>query len=294
MEKFGLGYEELAKERSDVIVGVISGYGNYGPYRNYLGYGPTTAPLSGLSSMTGYEGGPPQEVGISLGDPAAGIATAYLLIAALIARRRTGEGQFIDTSLWEATASSTAEGWTQKILTGNQPEPCGNRDPIMAPHNLYRCKGDDDWVAITCANDEEWRDLADLLGINDDKFSTQQSRKAFEDELDVLIGDWTLTKDQWEVTRLLQGHGIAAIPSLDAHSLETDPHLNDRDFIERLEHPVVGKMAHTGIPWLASNSPNGVRTPAPTLGQHTDEVLSSLLGLNKDDIEALRKGGILG
>ena len=164
----------------------------------------------------------------------------------------------------------------------------------MAPHNLYRCKGDDDWVAITCANDEEWRDLADLLGINDDKFSTQQSRKAFEDELDLLIGDWTLTKDQWEVTRLLQGHGIAAIPSLDAHSLETDPHLNDRDFIERLEHPVVGKMAHTGIPWLASNSPNGVRTPAPTLGQHTDEVLSSLLGLNKDDIEALRKGGILG
>ena len=294
MEKFGLGYEELAKERSDVIVGVISGYGNYGPYRNYLGYGPTTAPLSGLSSMTGYEGGPPQEVGISLGDPAAGIATAYLLIAALIARRRTGEGQFIDTSLWEATASSTAEGWTQKILTGNQPEPCGNRDPIMAPHNLYRCKGDDDWVAITCANDEEWRDLADLLGINDDKFSTQQSRKAFEDELDVLIGEWTLTKDQWEVTRLLQGHGIAAIPSLDAHSLETDPHLNDRDFIERLEHPVVGKMAHTGIPWLASNSLNGVRTPAPTLGQHTDEVLSSLLGLDKDDIEALREGGILG
>jgi len=294
MEKFGLGYDDLAQTRPDVIVGAISGYGNYGPYRHYLGYGPTTAPLSGLSSMTGYEGGQPEEVGISLGDPAAGIATAHLLIAALIARRRTGEGQFIDTSLWEATASSAIEGWTQQILTGSQPELCANRDPLMAPHNLYRCAGEDDWVAVCCSTEQQWQQLAKLLGIQAQKFATQASRKRNEDDLDSLIEKWTIIRDKWEVTQLLQEVGVPAMPSLDVQSLETDPHLNHRGFIERLEHPVVGTMAHTGIPWLLRDGPNGVRTPAPMLGQHTDEILSSLLRLSTSEIQVLRDEGVLG
>tara|TARA_B100001758_G_scaffold40640_1_gene31725 strand:- start:5923 stop:8310 length:2388 start_codon:yes stop_codon:yes gene_type:complete len=294
MEKFGLGYDDLAKERPDVIVGAISGYGNYGPYRHYLGYGPTTAPLSGLSSMTGYEGGQPEEVGVSLGDPAAGIATAHLLVAALIARRRTGEGQFIDTSLWEATASSAIEGWTQQILTGTQPDLCGNRDPIMAPHNLYRCQGEDEWVAICCSTDKQWEQMATLLGLETEQFSSQADRKSSEDELDSLIANWTASRDKWQVTELLQEVGVPAMPSLDAQELELDPHLNDRGFIERLEHPLIGKMAHTGIPWLLSAGGNGVRTPAPMLGQHTDEILSSLLQLSPPEIQDLRDKGVLG
>ena len=294
MEKFGLGYDDLAKARPDVIVGAISGYGNYGPYRHYLGYGPTTAPLSGLSSMTGYEGGQPEEVGVSLGDPAAGIATAHLLVAALIARRRTGEGQFIDTSLWEATASSAIEGWTQQILTGTQPDLCGNRDPIMAPHNLYRCQGEDEWVAICCSTDKQWEQMATLLGLETEQFSSQAARKSNEDELDSLIENWTASRDKWQVTELLQEVGVPAMPSLDAQELELDPHLNDRGFIERLEHPLIGKMAHTGIPWLLSAGGNGVRTPAPMLGQHTDEILSSLLQLSPPEIQDLRDKGVLG
>lgn len=294
MEKFGLGYDDLAKARPDVIVGAISGYGNYGPYRHYLGYGPTTAPLSGLSSMTGYEGGQPEEVGVSLGDPAAGIATAHLLVAALIARRRTGEGQFIDTSLWEATASSAIEGWTQQILTGTQPDLCGNRDPIMAPHNLYRCQGEDEWVAICCSTDKQWEQMATLLGLETEQFSSQAARKSNEDELDSLIENWTASRDKWQVTALLQEVGVPAMPSLDAQELELDPHLNDRGFIERLEHPLIGKMAHTGIPWLLSAGGNGVRTPAPMLGQHTDEILSSLLQLSPPEIQDLRDKGVLG
>ena len=294
MEKFGLGYDDLAKARPDVIVGAISGYGNYGPYRHYLGYGPTTAPLSGLSSMTGYEGGQPEEVGVSLGDPAAGIATAHLLVAALIARRRTGEGQFIDTSLWEATASSTIEGWTQQILTGTQPDLCGNRDPVMAPHNLYRCQGEDEWVAICCSTDKQWEQMATLLGLETEQFSSQAARKSNEDELDSRIENWTASRDKWQVTQLLQEVGVPAMPSLDAQELELDPHLNDRGFIERLEHPLIGKMAHTGIPWLLREGGNGVRTPAPMLGQHTEEILSSLLQLSPAEIQDLRDNGVLG
>ncbi len=244
--------------------------------------------------MTGYEGGQPEEVGVSLGDPAAGIATAHLLVAALIARRRTGEGQFIDTSLWEATASSAIEGWTQQILTGTQPDLCGNRDPIMAPHNLYRCQGEDEWVAICCSSDKQWERMATLLGLETEQFSSQAARKSNEDELDSLIENWTASRDKWQVTALLQEVGVPAMPSLDAQELELDPHLNDRGFIERLEHPLIGKMAHTGIPWLLSAGGNGVRTPAPMLGQHTDEILSSLLQLSLPEIQDLRDKGVLG
>ena len=289
MDGWGLGYEALAAERPDVIVGAISGYGHHGPYKSYMGYGPTTGPLSGLASMTGYPGSAADELGVSLGDPAAGIATAFALVAALVARRRTGEGQFIDTSLWEATTACTAEGWMEWVLSGSQPSPMGNWDPQWSPHNVYRCAGDDDWVAICCTDEAEWAALAGVVGIDgsDERFATAAARKAGEAELDKLIGAWTRERDQWDVTELLQEAGVPALPSLSSRSLEQNPHLAARGLIERLEHPVVGQMSHVGIPWLLTDGTNGVRSPAPTLGQHTHEVLTDVLGLSEAEIAAL-------
>lgn len=295
MDGWGLGYEALATERPDVIVAAISGYGQDGPYKSYMGYGPTTGPLSGLASLTGYEGSAAEELGVSLGDPAAGITTAYALVAALVARRRTGEGQFIDTSMWEATTACIAEGWMEWELTGEQPEPKGNRDPLMSPHNLYRCAGDDNWVAICSADNREWSALADVVGIDpaDARFATAPDRKANEAELDQLVADWTAGQDQWDVTATLQGVGVPAYPSLSPRSLEVNPHLAARGFFERLDHPVVGRMTHTGIPWLLTDGTNGVQAPAPTLGQHTSEVLSEVLGLSNAEIAALEAAGAL-
>ena len=295
MDGWGLGYEALAAERPDVIVGAISGYGHHGPYKSYMGYGPTTGPLSGLASMTGYPGGDADELGVSLGDPAAGIATAYALVAALVARRRTGEGQFIDTSMWEATTACTAEGWMEWVLHGTQPAPMGNLDPLWSPHNLYRCAGNDDWVAICCADEPEWAALAGVVGIDpaDARFAAAADRKANEAELDKLIAAWTQERDQWDVTELLQAAGVPAFPSLSSRSLEANPHLADRGLIERLDHPVVGQMSHIGIPWRLADAPNGVQSPAPTLGQHTQEVLTSLLGFSADEIAALETAGAL-
>ncbi|WP_420446376.1 CaiB/BaiF CoA transferase family protein [Candidatus Poriferisodalis sp.] len=295
MDGWGLGYEELAAERPDVIVGAVSGYGHHGPYKSYMGYGPTTGPLSGLASMTGYPGGSAEELGVSLGDPAAGIATAYALVAALVARRRTGEGQFIDTSMWEATTACTAEGWMEWVLCGEQPEPMGNLDPLWSPHNLYRCAGDDDWVAICCVDETEWAALATLTGIDpaDERFAAVADRKANEAELDKLIGAWTRERDQWDVTELLQAAGVPAFPSLSVRSLEENPHLAARGLIERLAHPAVGQMSHVGIPWRLTEGTNGVRTPAPTLGQHTREILTEVLGLSLAEIDSLAKAGAL-
>ncbi|MDE0319537.1 MAG: CoA transferase [Acidimicrobiaceae bacterium] len=295
MDEWGLGYEALAAERPDVIVGAISGYGHHGPYQSYMGYGPTTGPLSGLASMTGYPGTDADELGVSLGDPAAGIATAYALVAALVARRRTGEGQFIDTSMWEATTACTVEGWMEWVMRGTQPDPMGNLDPLWSPHNLYRCAGNDDWVAVCCVDEAEWAALARITGIDpdDERFATAAGRKANEAELDKLIGAWTRERDQWDITELLQAAGVPAFPSLSSRSLEVNPHLAERGLIERLDHPVVGQMSHVGIPWLLSDGTNGVRSPAPTLGQHTHEVLTDLLGLAPDEIAALEAAGAL-
>ena len=295
MDEWGLGYEALAAERPDVIVGAISGYGHHGPYKSYMGYGPTTGPLSGLASMTGYTGSAADELGVSLGDPAAGIATAFALVAALVARRRTGEGQFIDTSMWEATTACTAEGWMEWVLSGSQPSPMGNWDPLWSPHDLYRCAGDDDWVAICCTDEAEWAALARVVGIDssDERFATAAARKAGEAELDKLIGAWTRERDQWDVTELLQEAGVPALPSLSSRSLEQNPHLAARGLIERLDHPVVGQMSHVGIPWLLTDGTNGVRSPAPTLGQHTHEVLTDVLGLGESEIAALEAAGAL-
>jgi len=295
MDEWGLGYEALAAERPDVIVGVISGYGHHGPYQSYMGYGPTTGPLSGLASMTGYPGTDADELGVSLGDPAAGIATAYALVAALVVRRRTGEGQFIDTSMWEATTACTVEGWMEWVMRGTQPDPMGNLDPLWSPHNLYRCADNDDWVAVCCVDEAEWAALARITGIDpdDERFATAAGRKANEAELDKLIGAWTRERDQWDITELLQAAGVPAFPSLSSRSLEVNPHLAERGLIERLDHPVVGQMSHVGIPWLLTEGTNGVRAPAPTLGQHTHDVLAGVLGLNPAEIAALEAADAL-
>ena len=133
-----------------------------------------------------------------------------------------------------------------------------------------------------------------MLGVEGDpRFVSSAGRKINEAALDDLIAEWTAELDQWDVTRKLQELGVAAFPSLDAQSIDVDPHFDHRGLIERLDHPVVGAMAHVGVPWLAHDGPNGVQGPAPMLGADTDDVLDSLLGLTVEEIQDLRDRHIL-
>ena len=296
MERLGLGYEQLREVRPDLIFASISGYGQSGPRRDYMAYGPAIAPLSGLSSLTGYEGGEPREVGISLGDPTAGITAAAAICAALVARQRTGRGQCIDVSLWESTAALVAEGFLEFAMNGRPLPRMGNRDPWMSPHGCFRCAGEDAWVTIACASEAEWRALCSVVDsalAGDPRFRSARERKANEEELDKRIAAWTGDRDRWEVTRALQAVGVAAFPSLSPEDLAHDPHLEERGFFAQLEHPEVGTRQHPGIPWRLTRGPNGVRAPAPTLGAHTDEVLDGLLGYSAQEIAALRAEKIL-
>ncbi len=296
--KMGLGYEKLRQLRPDIVMISMSGYGQDGPYRGYLGYGPPAAALSGFFFTTGYYGMQPMELGTSYMDPNAGVFGAIAVMNALIHRKKTGQGQFIDQSQLETAVQLIAEGLLQYQITGEEPERVGNHHPIMAPHNTYKALGDDDkWISIAVGDETEWRALCDTMGkpqlAADPRFSSSSARKQHEGELDSIISEWTRTRDRWEVTNALQRAGVAAFPSMSNKDLATNEHLLERGYLMRLEHPEVGQRTHAGIPWTLGGQPSRVASPAPVRGADTDMVLSKLLGYSKEKIEQLRKAGAL-
>jgi len=297
MQRMGLGYERLKAVKPEIIMISLSGYGASGPLSPYISYGPAQVPMSGLASLTGYVGGPPNEVGVSYGDPNGGIHGAVAILAALWHRQRTGEGQYIDQSQWESAIAVLPEGIMAQVMNGEQPERMGNRSLTMAPHGTFRTAGEDDWVSIACDSDEEFAALCGVMDrpklANDQRFATAGARKANEEALETEITAWTSGRDRWEVTRQLQAAGVAAFPSMTSADLVNDPHLRERDIFVELEHPEVGVRTHVGIPWKLSATPCAVERPAPLLGQHTDEVLREVLHMPDTELAALRERGVL-
>ncbi|HEY2487125.1 MAG TPA: CoA transferase [Candidatus Binataceae bacterium] len=306
MEKMGFGYDAIREVKSDIIMISLSGYGDTGPYHEYVAYGPAQVPLSGLSSLTGYKGFPPMHAGFSYADPNAGIHGAFAVLAALFHRKKTGEGQYIDMAQWECAMDLLAEGILEYTMNGREPERNGNRDPFMAPHGIFKCRDlaekvmdmtIDRWVSIVCADDAEWGRLASAMGepelAADLRFKTLAARRANEDELEALITGWTLPQRFDEVARKLQAAGVAAAPCADNKYLcDEDRHVAQRNYWVELNHPEVGVQRHAGIPWRMSGTSTAVRMAAPCLGQHTDETLARL-GYSKEEVESLRKIGAL-
>jgi benzylsuccinate CoA-transferase BbsF subunit len=297
MDRLGLGYEVLKQIKSDLIMISLSGYGATGPEKEYISYGPAQVPLSGMSSLTSYKGWRPMHAGISYGDPNGGLHGAFAVMCALMYRARTGKGQYIDLSQWETSTAMVAEGLLDYSMNGTQPERDGNRDPYMAPHGVFRCAGQDQWVSLAGRNDQEWRRLCSVLGrpelATDARFTTLASRKQNENELEAIISAWTLTRTPQEVTEQLQAAGIPAAPSMSNQDLSTDSHLNARSIFTYLEHPEVGTQQHVGLPWQMSKTPLSVRRPAPTLGQDTEYVLHDILGYSGEEVAALRDRQVL-
>jgi len=296
--RMGLGYEKLSEFRADLVMISMSGYGQNGPYRNYLGYGPPAAALSGFFDQMGYEGMGPMDLGISYMDPNAGIFAAVAVMAALIHRKKTGQGQYIDQSQLETAVGLMAAGLLQLEMTGTEPKRAGNHDALMSPHETYKALGDaDQWVSIAVGNEEEWRKLCSAIGkpslADDARFKTQAARKHNERELDAIIAEWTRAHDRWEVTRLLQQAGVAAFPSMSNKDLANDPHLRERQYLVEMEHPEVGRRVHAGMPWTFSQSPREVPKVAPLRGADTNDVLTNLLGYSAEKIEELRAAGVL-
>ncbi len=299
MPRMGLGYEALRRIKPDIIQISMAGYGQSGPHAHYVAYGPVQIPMIGLMGLTGYRSGPPREVAISYIDYNAGLHGAVAVLAALRHRERTGEGQCIDMSQWEAAMGLVAEGVLAYQMTGEQPPRIENRDPYEAPQGVYRCAGpgEDAWLALACWSDAEWQALAQAIGRADlarePALATRAGRKADEDRIDQAIAAWTAVREAGQAAAELRAAGVAAQVVATTKAVAEDARLAAREFWVELPHPECSGARHAGIPWRFSATPLAVRRAAPALGQHTDEVLREVLGYDADRIAALHAAGAL-
>jgi len=288
MSKFGLDYETLSKLKPDIIMVSMPGLGNWGPQAQTPAYAPGLAAISGLESMVGYKGERALGLQQPYSDYNAGANSAFAALAALIHRKRSGEGQNIEVAQIEALVACIGEAVLDYQVTGKVPGLEGNRHGRMAPHNNYLCDGDDKWVSIAVKTDEEWRNLtavmADVPELAADKFATLAGRQENQEELDGLISGWTVSRTAEEITGMLQEAGVAAFPCMDIGDCFLDPHYQDREVFIPSEHPVSGGEFIANLSWKMSETNGGVYRPAPLWGQHNQHVFGEILGLSDDEI----------
>ncbi len=297
MENWGLTYKDLKEINPRIIMLSMPGYGTTGPWRNYVAMGPNVEMLSGIPTISGYPGGPPMLNGY-IADPFASLAGAVAVMIALKHRQRTGKGQHIDLSQVEAVTSFMGQPIMDYVMNRRMQPRRGNRHQSFAPHGVYRCRGKDDWVAIAVSSEEEWRGLCDAMvnppWTKEPRFSDPLNRYENHDALDKLLEGWTSQHDKHDVMRILQQAGIASAPVLPASELVVDPHMEHRGFFQEVTHPVTGTYRQHGFPVKFSETPIGIRMPAPTLGQHNGYVLQDLLGMTEAEINQLTAEEIIG
>jgi benzylsuccinate CoA-transferase BbsF subunit len=222
---------------------------------------------------------------------------AFAVLAALLYRARTGKGQFIDLAQQETTIAVLPDGVMEYTMNGTQPPRNGNRDPAMAPHGVFRCAGEQRWVAVAVRDDAEWVRFAQVIGrpelAADARYHTLAARKANEEQVEAAVTEWTLSRSPEDVTRILQEAGIPAFASFSSTDIAEDSHLNERGFFVRLNHPEVGVRQHIGIPWRMTGTPCQVQRPAPCLGEQSDYVMTEVLDYPPDEISRLKGEGVL-
>jgi crotonobetainyl-CoA:carnitine CoA-transferase CaiB-like acyl-CoA transferase len=305
MKRFGLDYRELVKVKPDIIMVSSSSLGAEGPQSRYTGFAPIFGAMSGLSHMTGYADGIPTDLRLMV-DYTVGSTTAYSVLAALYHQRTTGRGQYIDLASRDAMTSLIGEQVLDAQLNGPNPNPrMGNRDHIMAPHGVYRCKpvpgevgGEGEaWLTIAVATQGEWEGLCEAMGrpewLADERFSDAYRRWLHQDELDPEIGAWTLNHTPFELMKLLQEKGVAAVPSYSARDLFEDPHLNERRFSQQVTEPSGGSYTVITAPWLLDGRRPEVRRHAPSAGEHNRAIFEGLLGVPPQELERLIEEGVV-
>jgi len=296
MTRLGLSYEVLREVKPDIVMLSTSAAGASGPESQYAGYAPLFSAVAGLGELTGYPDGAPTEMRMTV-DTLNAFSNALAILAALNYRRRTGQGQYIDASSEEGVACVIGDSLMDFTMNGRVQSRVGNRDEAMVPHNCYPCLGEDRWVSIAVATDEEWRALCQAMGrpeLAEDKwFSDARVRWQNQEDLDSLIEQWTRNYTPYEVMHRLQAVGVAAVPSFDGQDMFSDPHLNERQAFQIIEHPVIGSCVVLSPPWQLSATPARITRHAPLLGEHNSYVFGGLLGLSAAEITRLEAEHIL-
>jgi crotonobetainyl-CoA:carnitine CoA-transferase CaiB-like acyl-CoA transferase len=295
MERMGLGYEELKKENPRLIYCAISGFGRSGPYADRGGFDLIAQGMSGLMSITGEgPGRPPVKVGAPVADITAGILAAMGILAALHARTNTGEGQMVDTSLFEAGIALTYWQSAMALATGVAPGPMGSAHPLNAPYEAFETS--DGWITLGAANDANWARLVELLEMralaSDPRFAQSSGRIQNRIVLAQTLAPEFRKRTSAEWLGIFERAKIPAGPVLDVLQMQADPQTIAREMVVETTHSKLGPVKTLGTPVKFSGTPSGVWRGAPVLGEHTREVLRQH-GFPDSEIDAMAKAGAI-
>lgn len=301
MRMWGMDYTSLVRIKPDIICVSMSGLGHTGPRANYVSYGPTLQALAGFTRMMADSRAEPAGYGYSYADMAGGYSGALAALIALWHRRRTGQGQFVDLSQFEALVSLIGPALLDISVNGRTQEPPGwrSQEAPAAPHGAYRCRargGDADrWIVIAVRSPEEWERFARAIGnpewTRDPKFRTLYLRIRNREALDAQVERWAAEQPAEAAMASLQGAGIAAGVVLNGADLAADPQLAQRGFFAPVKMPGGGSTRVTGVPMRLSATPGSVRAVSPDVGEDNDYVLGELLGLGRAERESLIADG---
>jgi formyl-CoA transferase len=296
MEKWGLGYESLAADNPGLVMARVSGFGQTGPYAKRAGYGLIGEAMGGLRHITGEPDRPPARAGLSIGDSLAATHAVMGVMMALHARQSSGRGQVVDAAIYESVLAMTENLVTEYDLTGYVRERSGSVLPGIAPSNVYPTAGGG-MILIGGNGDTVFARLCEAMGQpalkEDSRYCDHASRGVNQTELDERIGAWTRGQSLDDLLALLESHGVPCGRIFSAPDMLADPQYRAREAIVETDHEVFGKVKMQGVFPKLSETPGAVRWPGPALGEHTDAVLSEMLGLTPEKIAALRAEGVV-
>ena len=297
MRKWGLSYEHLCEIKPDIIMLSSCMQGQTGPYAVSPGNGVILPALSGISEVTGWPDRAPTGVGGPYTDFTSGPMGAAAVLSALIHRKQTGEGQYIDLSQNEAGMHFVGTTCLEYTANGRIPTRQGNRREGFAPHGVYPCQGEDAWCTISVQSETEWQALCQAMGEPDwtreARFVTRRAREQHAEALDVQMAAWTATQTPQEVVQRLQAVGVASGMVQNARDLARDPQLQQRQHYVTLQHPEMGDNVVDQFGFRLSKTPGGPTHAAPVLGQHNAYVFGELLNMDAAEIAKLQEEGVI-
>jgi crotonobetainyl-CoA:carnitine CoA-transferase CaiB-like acyl-CoA transferase len=293
MERLGLGYDALAPRFPRLVYCSISGFGQTGPRRGEPGYDAVMQGEGGLMSITGAAEGPPFRLGVAISDIVSGMFAAQGVAMALLARVRSGRGQRVDVGMLDSTAALLTYQAGIYFATGATPGRMGNRHPTIVPYETFA--GSDGEFVVAVGNDEQWRRFCRILGLNglaaDERFATNSARVGNYDALRPLLVDRMRSRKRAEWVKELKAAGVPCGSVREVGAVLEDPQLDARQMIETVDHLTAGAVRVLGVPIKLSDTPGGVRSAPPALGQHTDRILEGDCGMTAARIEELRRTG---
>jgi crotonobetainyl-CoA:carnitine CoA-transferase CaiB-like acyl-CoA transferase len=296
MDDLGIGYDALSDARPDVVYLSMPGFGSSGPYRDYVAYGPSIEPKTGLPWFFGYGDGLPHMTALALPDATAGTTAAAAVLTALARRRLTGHGAHVDLSQQEGFIPFLA-GYLTSLQVDPDYEPIpSNRSRLACPSGVFEGRDDDDWIALAVTDHDQWLALCAEAGRDwhvDPRFSMLPARRGNEDELEREIGRWSREHDAAQLASRLRDRGIPAEHVATGADLLADGHLRQRRFFVDLDQPDVGPRPYPGCPVLIDEQRHIDWSPAPTLGQHNEEILTGVLGYDRSEVARLSELGVI-